>query len=490
MDADPLRLDGSSLDLDGMALAGTGRRTVLDPHALERVAAVQRAADRLGEERAVYGRTTGVGAARDQAASDAADHGLRLLRSHAAGWGDVVPGPLVRAALAVRANQLLAGGSGAAPSLPQSLAALVGAPAGRLPVVHRRGSLGTGDLTQLAEVGLALLGERPRADGSRARDVELAAAEALPLMSSNAFVLAEAGLHAHALRDLVTAADVVCALSFVAVRGNREAVSAQAAAASPLPGVREVADDVRHLLAGEQWEPAHLQDFFGLRTWPQVHGPLRDAVTRLTLVVETMVNTASENPVFGATGGPGGEGGAATTVTHHGGFHAASLTLALDTTLLAMCRSAQAVHSRVGHALTDPADGLPLFLADDASGSSGLLIAEYVAASALAVVRTAASAPSSVQTVAVSAGIEDDASFAGEAATRLADGVAAYRRLLAVELLCAVRTVRMRRVRLGGPLREVVERSDALGRGAAGTDLSADLDAAEEVVRSCAALTS
>jgi histidine ammonia-lyase len=252
-----------------------------------------------------------------------------------------------------------------------------------------------------------------------------------------------------------------------------------------------VADDVRHLLAGVEWEAAHLQDFFGLRTWPQVHGPLRDGLARLAYVVETMVNTASENPVFGTTGGDGGgpdEGGAVTTVTHHGGFHAASLTLAVDTTLLAMCRSAQAVHSRVGHALTDPTDGLPLFLADDASGSSGLLIAEYVAASALAAVRTAASAPSSVQTVSVSAGIEDDASFAGEAASRLGDAVAAYRRLLAVELLCAVRTLRMRRVQLAGHLGQVVERADALGRGSAGMDLSADLDAAEEVVRSCARL--
>ena len=45
-----------------------------------------------------------------------------------------------------------------------------------------------------------------------------------------------------------------------------------------------------------------------------------------------------------------------------------------------------------------------------------------------------ASAPSSVQTVGVSAGIEDDASFAGLAAVRLAPATAAYRRMLAVEL--------------------------------------------------------
>ena len=481
-DAPALRLDGRTLDLDGLLRAAGGAAATVDPAALERAAASHRLAAAVSAERPVYGRTTGVGAARAESTDSAVEHGLRLLRSHAAGWGTAVPEPVVRAALAVRANQLLAGGSGASPGLAQALASLVGADVADLPVVHRYGSLGTGDLTSLAEVGLALIGERARAGGDLRRDLSLTSADALPLMSSNAFAIAETGLHAASLHALARAADTVCALSFLALRGNPEAVSRTAADATPFDGARAVARVLRELLEGQPGEPAHLQDFFGLRTWPQVHGPVIDTATALRSVVETAANTASENPLFTVTP-DGGE------VTHHGGFHAAYLVLAVDTALLALTRSAQAVQSRVSHVLTDAASGLPLFLSDSTPGSSGVLIAEYVAASALSTIRGHASTPSSVQTAGVSAGIEDDASFAGMAAVRLGEATTAYRRLLAVELVCAVRALRMRGVRPVGELAAAFARCSELPAGMEDRDLSPELVVAERIVERYAVST-
>ncbi len=480
--SETLRLDGRSLDLDGLERAARGASASAVPDAVERAVASHDLAASLSAERPVYGRTTGVGAAREESTTSMVEHGLRLLRSHAAGWGEVIPPAVVRAALAVRANQLLAGGSGASPALALALADLVGAPSEDLPVVHRYGSLGTGDLTALAEVGLALIGERARAGGHLRADLELTSADALPLMSSNAFAIAETGLHAASLHALARAADTVCGLSFVALRGNPEAVSPTAAAATPFRGAQEVARVLRDLVADQPGEPAHLQDFFGLRTWPQVHGPVLDTVTDLKSVVETAANTASENPLFTETP-TGGE------VTHHGGFHAAYLVLAVDTTLLALTRSAQAVQSRISHVLTDVASGLPLFLADDTPGSSGVLIAEYVAASALSTIRGAASTPSSVQTAGVSAGIEDDASFAGQAAVRLGEAAAAYRRILAVELVCAVRALRMRGVRPVGELADALARCADLPSGMADRDLSPELVLAERIVAGYAVST-
>jgi histidine ammonia-lyase len=477
---DTVVLDGSGLDLDGLRAVALGVSVAADPVALERAARSHRLAARLSADQPVYGRTTGVGAGRDQTTDSAVDHGLRLLRSHAAGWGEPLPAAVVRAALAVRANQLLVGGSGANPAVAQALAVLAGGPIDDLPVVHRHGSLGTGDLTALAEVGLTLIGERPRAGGDRRADLALTSADALPLMSSNAFAIAETGLHTATLQGLARTADTVCALSFVALQGNPEAVSESAALAAPFPGAKEVARVVRGLVAAQQGEPAHLQDFFGLRTWPQVHGPLLDALVHLVSVVETAANTASENPLFTPTAA-GGE------VTHHGGFHAAYLALAVDSALLALTRSAQAVQSRVSHVLTDPGTGLRRFLADTTPGSSGLLIAEYVAASALSAIRGAAATPSSIQTVSVSAGIEDDASFAGQATLRLGEATTAYRRMLAVELVCAVRALRMRGVVPIGGLGEAFARCAALPEGLADRDLSPELELAECIVEEYAA---
>jgi histidine ammonia-lyase len=477
-----LVLDGRGLNLDGLRAVAIGTRVVVDPDALERAGRSHELAGRLSAQQPVYGRTTGVGAARDETTDSAVDHGLRLLRSHAAGWGEEVPAPVVRAALAVRANQLLAGGSGASPVVAQALADLAGGPAADLPVVHRHGSLGTGDLTALAEVGLTLIGERARAGGERRADLALTSADALPLMSSNAFAIAETGLHAATLHALARAADTVYGLSFVALQGNREAVSEGAAAATPFHGAGEVARVLRELLADQPGEAAHLQDFFGLRTWPQVHGPVLDTLRRLKSVVETAANAASENPLFTPTAA-GGE------VTHHGGFHAAYLVLAVDSALLALTRSAQAVQSRVSHVLTDPGTGLPRFLADATPGSSGALIAEYVAASALSTIRGAAATPSSIQTVGVSAGIEDDASFAGQATLRLGQASSAYRRMLAVELVCAARALRMRGVTPVGELGAAFGRCAELPADISDRDLSPELAVAERIVEGYAVST-
>lgn len=475
-------LDGHSLDLDAVERAAQGAAATIEPAAMERAERSHRHAAEVSSRRAVYGRTTGVGAARKENTDSKVDHGLRLLRSHAAGWGEALPSTVVRAALAVRANQILAGGSGANPALAQALAELVGAPEADLPVVHRHGSLGTGDLTALAEVGLALIGERERSGGERRADVQLTSADALPLMSSNAFAIAEIGLHAASLQALARAADTVYALSFVALQGNPEAVSETAASATPFRGAREVIRVLGDLLADQAGEPAHLQDFFGLRTWPQVHGPVLDAIRDLKAVLETAANTASENPLFTVADD-------VPEATHHGGFHAAYLVLAVDTTLLALTRSAQGVQSRISHVLTDSDSGLPLFLSDSTMGSSGVLIAEYVAASALSMIRGVASTPSSVQTAVVSAGIEDDASFAGQAALRLGEATAAYRRMLAVELVCAVRALRMRGVVPVGELGDAFARCAALRASFEDRDLSPELEIAERIVERYAVST-
>src|SRR5689334_10474750 len=63
-DSPALLLDGRTLDLDGLLGAAAGRTATVDPDALDRAAASYRLAAAVSAERPVYGRTTGVGAAR------------------------------------------------------------------------------------------------------------------------------------------------------------------------------------------------------------------------------------------------------------------------------------------------------------------------------------------------------------------------------------------------------------------------------------------
>src|SRR5205823_9547957 len=99
----------------------------------------------------VYGVNTGFGALAGVAipADQLAALQLNLLRSHAAGVGDPLPVPTVRALMALRANVLAKGFSGVRLETIEALVALLNA--GVHPRVPARGSVGaSGHLAPLA----------------------------------------------------------------------------------------------------------------------------------------------------------------------------------------------------------------------------------------------------------------------------------------------------------------------------------------------------
>ena len=486
-------VDGERLTLEQVRDVADGASLEVDPRGRTRVEAGRRALEEIARTRTVYGRSTGVGANRDQLLARSADHlpGLALLRSHAGGWGALLPDRTVRAALAIRVNQLLVGASGASVSL---LDALVGALDDEaLPVVHAVGGIGTGDLTALAEIGLTLLGERPRTDGTTASTLAgrpLEDLDALPLMSSNAVTLARAGLACLELQRLADRAMAVHALSHLALSGNPEALGPALARITPFAGATRTARIINDLLSRSRPDgvdpldplarlgspvPLHVQDFFGLRAFPQVHGPLLDQLVGLRAVIETLANVGSENPAVDATATP-------PTVTHHGGFHTAYLALAVDATLLALTASAASELSRISHLLSDPSSQLPLFLAGKGAGASGLLIAEYAATAGFERLRGVAAAPSSLGTAHLSASVEDLASHSSAAAARLESVVDDYRHMLAWELVTAVRATRLRGIELAGPLGTLLERCAGMAVEDADHDPRPDLERALAVI--------
>ena len=154
-------LDGRSLTPPAVVAIARGRAEArLGPPARERNAAAERLVHGLLERGdLLYGVTTGVGALRSSPAAreDPGEHQWRLLRSHAGGGGAPLTVEVVRAAMAVRANQIGAGGAGVGERLVDGL--LGALREGVTPFARELGSLGTGDLTVLAEIAVALGGE-------------------------------------------------------------------------------------------------------------------------------------------------------------------------------------------------------------------------------------------------------------------------------------------------------------------------------------------
>src|SRR5258708_5776540 len=123
-DSSRIRITGSGLRCaDVVRIARRSASTELDDDAIHRAGTAYSLAVETGAKRAVYGRTTGVGANRHTVVDpDSADqHGLRLLRSHAGGTGPLLPDSVVRSTLVIRLNQLAAAGSGVHPRLLNAL---------------------------------------------------------------------------------------------------------------------------------------------------------------------------------------------------------------------------------------------------------------------------------------------------------------------------------------------------------------------------------
>nr|WTA00413.1 aromatic amino acid lyase [Streptomyces sp. NBC_00857] len=469
-------LDGQSLPVaDVVRLADGTARPVPGIEAMKRVEQSWHVARELAASGRVYGRSTGVGANRTEAVPTeaAADHGLRLLRSHAGAIGEPLPAREVRAMLAVRANQLLAGGAGLRPTVVTALCEAL--EYGAYPLVHEFGSVGTGDIAALSQMGLALAGEHPwrgghdghgghdgcdgrgghdGCDGCDGRSAHGGRApapqpldnnDALALISSNALTLGQAALALHELRRLVSATEVVAALSLLAVDGSYEAFAEPVHAARRHTGSYAVAADMRAILgAPERPGPplGRIQDPYAFRCVPQIHGPARDAADTLENALAVEINAAAENPLIR----PGTELDPIPAAYHHGGFYLAQIALALDHFRLSLVQTARLSTSRLS-ALNEPGfTRLRPFLADAEPASSGVMILEYAAGAALGDLR-AYSAPASLGHAVLSRGVEEQASFASLAARQTLRVASAYRLVVGCELVAAVRALRQRGLR-------------------------------------------
>jgi len=168
-----LLIDGDTLSVDeAYAVAVERLRVGLAPKARERMLRTRAVVDDIvSRSQVVYGVTTGFGKLSEVAIphDKLAELQVNLVRSHAAGVGDILPEPEVRAMILLRANVIAKGYSGARPELVDLLLQMLNADV--YPPIPEQGSVGaSGDLAPLAHLGLALIGEGSLIKGDRETD--------------------------------------------------------------------------------------------------------------------------------------------------------------------------------------------------------------------------------------------------------------------------------------------------------------------------------
>ncbi|AWB96457.1 histidine ammonia-lyase [Agromyces badenianii] len=475
-----INFDGGTTVDDIVAVAVGGETVRISDATRDRVVRAARDADALSARIPTYGRTTGVGANRSTIVETAdGDHGLRLLRSHATDAGDPLSAPAVRAMLAVRLAQLARAGSGIRADVLDGVAAMLNDDA--LPTVLRYGAIGTADLAALAATGLTLQGELP-ASRPLAPMRPWGSENALAFMSSSALTIGRACLALVELEEVLRASIVAYSLSFVALDGNPSPFSAAAAAAAAAPGAEAVAERVRSFVGDGIVEPARIQDSYGLRAFVVSTAAAWDAAGRLRSRLDALIDVAQENPLFVFDG----DG----AVVHHAGFFQAALGLASDGMNLALAQTGPISFSRIRMLNEPDLTGRRPFLAVGPAGSSGTLMIEYVAASALGELRHAAQ-PASLSSVVLSRGAEEDASFATQAVAQLEQALEAARVLLGCELVESSRLLRQRGIRASSLPSRLADAARAVSVLPADDDdrsLRGDLSVAQALIPELAAL--
>jgi histidine ammonia-lyase len=448
-------IDGNSLTLEQVMAVARDRTLVsLAPHARQRVWATRAVVEDLVTKRAVaYGVTTGFGKLSDVAIpfERLAELQVNLVRSHAAGVGDLLPEREVRAMMLLRANVIAKGYSGARPDLADRLIAMLNA--GMHPPIPEQGSVGaSGDLAPLAHLALSLIGEGTLRCGDRSgpaapmlreagiEPITLAPKEGLTLINgtqAHTAIAALALVDAHRLWRL---AHVAGAMSLEALRGTPVAFDSRIQDVRGQLGQAASAAYLRELLAGSEIRESHrqadsrVQDAYALRCMPQVHGPVLDALDFAAAVIGRELNAATDNPlVF--------EGG---DLLSGGNFHGQSVAMVLDFMAIALTNLATISERRIDRLVhPDLNEGLPPFLTRDAGVNSGFMMAQVTAASLASECKVLAH-PASVDTIPTDGSKEDVVPMAMAAAWKLRRVVRNVRYVLAIELMCAAQGIDFR----------------------------------------------
>lgn len=218
--------------------------------------------------------------------------------------------PIVRAAMAVRLNNILTGGPGVQPHVAEMLIAFLNE--GITPVMPSRGSVGQADMTLLSHIGLAMIGEGEvdyQGQRMQAGDALVAAGieplkpfgkDGLAILSSNAYAAGLAAFAIHDAEQLLSTSRLVYALSLEGLNGNVSPLLEDVAALRPFPSHLSSTAELRSLLEGSYlWQADDgriLQDPLSFRTAPYLLGSFADSLSRINALVEVQINSSDDNP--------------------------------------------------------------------------------------------------------------------------------------------------------------------------------------------------
>ncbi len=434
----------------------------------------------VAENSVIYGVTTGFGEFANVKINPEEIEQLQrnLIYSHAAGTGNFLPVEVVKAMFLLRINTLSKGFSGIRFETIQFMTRMLNN--NIIPLIPSQGSVGaSGDLVQLAHLVLSMMGvgfvvipEKISRSGSQAvfnkgfnyklhtvdkieieqleiikadqalkkiglEPLVLKAKEGLALINGTQMMSAYISLCVGYALDLMKTIDISAAMSIEALKGSDTPFDERIHKLRPHNGQIKCAANIRRLIEYSQIRESHrlnhdkVQDAYSLRCIPQVHGASRDAIDYVKNIIETEINSVTDNPIIYPEGEKHFEGG---------NFHGQPIALASDFLGIALSEFANISERRIERMVNGNLSGLPRFLTTKGGLNSGLMIAQYTAASLVSENKVLAH-PASVDSIPTSANQEDHNSMGSIASTKCYQILRNAQAVTAIELICAAQGI-------------------------------------------------
>ena len=409
--------------------------------------------------RPVYGVTTGFGSLCDVSVNpdQLAQLQINLMMSHACGVGDRVPNDIVKMMMLLKVQSLSYGYSGCKLDTVQRLVDFFNNDI--YPVVYMQGSLGaSGDLVPLAHMSLPLVGlgevEYQGKVISGAEMLKIFGWEPIHLVSKEGLALLNGtqNMSAFAVWSLLQAqklsdwADKIAAMSLDAYHGLLSPFTKAVHVVRPHQGQLDTAARMMELLEGSEIAATpkdYVQDPYSFRCIPQVHGAAKDTIAYVKSVIDTEINSATDNPTVCPDD---------NLIISAGNFHGEPIALPMDFLSIGLSELANISERRI-YKLVSGTRGLPSFLVAKPGLNSGFMIAQYTAASVVSLNKSLAT-PSSIDSIPSSQGQEDHVSMGANAAIKLYKIVLNVERVLAIELFNAAQALEFRRPQKSSPVIE------------------------------------
>ena len=351
------------------------KEVVLDKVAVDKVEHNFRFLKSFSSNKLIYGINTGFGPMAQYKVNEENLLQLQynLIRSHSSGGGNLMSPIMVKALMLARLNSLMQAYSGVHPETVELLTALINNDI--TPCIYEHGGVGaSGDLVQLAHLGLVLIGEgeviyknevRPTQEifnllGIKPLTIHIR--EGLAILNGTSAMTGIGMLNIIQAQKLLEWSVLLSAMINEVVEAFDDHYSYELNIVKHHKGQNKIAAQLRDILKDSKmirsrsehlYNPENLnqevfedkvQEYYSLRCVTQVLGPIYDSICQAEKVVVDELNSVNDNPVIDHEN---------HNIFHGGNFHGDYVSLEMDKLKIAVTKLSMLSERQLNYLLNE-----------------------------------------------------------------------------------------------------------------------------------------